>query len=148
MVQTPTHSNRLTVLLPDHPEGWQATVRTLLQPQGVTTVTVRTGREALDLLESTTVHLAVLDANMPQLSGLQVLKLLREHKPTAKTPPAILLAQQLTNHLLHDALGMQVFSVLSKPVDLNILLDTMARVLKRYHESRWPDGAPPTTTNS
>jgi hypothetical protein len=42
---------------------------------------------------------------------------------------------------------MQVFSVLSKPVDLNLLLDTMARVLKRYHESRWP-GSDPRTTNS
>src|SRR3954463_5188005 len=107
------HSNRLTVLLTDQSDAnWQGTVRTLLEPQGVHTVTVRTGREALDLLETTTIHLAILDANMPQLGGLQVIKLLREHKPDAKTPPAILLAHQLTNHLLHDALGMQVFSVL------------------------------------
>jgi CheY-like chemotaxis protein len=144
MVQT-LHSNRLTVLLPDQPEGWQATVRTLLEPQGVHTLTVHTGREALEILESDTpIHLAVLDAQMPGLGGLQVIKLLREHKKA--TPPAILLSQNLTNHLLHDALAMQVFSVLAKPVDLNLLLDTMARVLKRYHESRWPLGH--GTTNS
>ena len=33
---------------------------------------------------------------------------------------------------------MQVFSVLSKPVDFNVLLDALARVLRRYHENRWP----------
>ena len=36
---------------------------------------------------------------------------------------------------------MHVFSVLSKPVDFNVLLDALARVLRRYHESRWPGEA-------
>jgi DNA-binding NtrC family response regulator len=44
----------------------------------------------------------------------------------------------LTNYLLREALGMQVFSVLTKPVDFNLLLDALARVLRRYHENRWP----------
>ena len=142
MVQTHSH-NRLTVLLPHEPEGWPNHVRALLEPQGVHTLTVRTGREAVSVIESTPIHLAVLDANMPGLGGLQVIKILRDHQ---KAPPSILLAQSLTNHRLHDALAMQIFSVLSKPVDLNLLLDTMARVLKRHHHSRWPQG--PTTTNS
>jgi len=78
---------------------------------------------------------AVLDQAMPQLGGLQVVKLMRERK---NAPPAILLANQLTNHLLREALSMQVFTVLGKPVDFNVLLDALARVLRRYHESRWP----------
>jgi DNA-binding NtrC family response regulator len=53
-------------------------------------------------------------------------------------PPAILLANELNSHLLREALSMHVFSVLSKPVDFNVLLDSLARVLKRYHASRWP----------
>jgi DNA-binding NtrC family response regulator len=54
-----------------------------------------------------------------------------------------LLANHLTSHLLNEALGMQVFSVLSKPVDFNVLLDSLARVLRRYHENRWPSAAEP-----
>ena len=80
--------------------------------------------------------MAVLDQQMPQLGGLQVIKLMRELR---NAPPAILLASQLTNHLLHEALGMKVFSVLSKPVDFNVLLDSLARVMRRYYESRWPN---------
>jgi DNA-binding NtrC family response regulator len=72
---------------------------------------------------------------MPQLGGLQVVKRMRD-LPAA--PPTILLADHLTNNLLQEALGMRVFSVLSKPVDFNLLLDALARVLRRYHESRWP----------
>lgn len=135
MLQT-NQPNRLTVLLANEQEGWHQTVRGLLEPQGVQTLSARSGREALQMIESQPIHVAVLDQQMPQLGGLQVIKLMRE---VHKAPPAILLANQLTNHLLREALGMHVFTVLSKPVDLNLLLDALARVLRRYHESRWPN---------
>jgi CheY-like chemotaxis protein len=139
MVQT-KHTNRFTVLLANEQEEWHQTVRQLLLPQGVQTVSAHTGHEALELMQSSQVHAAVLDAQMPQLGGMQVIRLLRElHKAT----PAILLTNHLNAHLLHEALGMQVFSVLSKPVDFNLLLDALARVLRRYHENRWPNESNP-----
>lgn len=141
MVATPDASTRFTVLLPTENEGWHQTVRGLLEPQGVTTILVRSGREALGVIESTPVHAVVLDTQMPQLGGLQVIRLMREMR---KATPAILLANHLTNHLLREALGMHVFSVLSKPVDFNVLLDALARVLKRYHENRWPGDERPS----
>ncbi len=111
------------------------TFRKLLEPQGVVTVAAHTGREALRLIESGTIHVAVLDQQMPQLSGMAVVKRMRD-LPDA--PPAILLADHLTNHLLHEALGLKVFSVLAKPVQMNLLLDSLARLMKRHYESRWP----------
>jgi DNA-binding NtrC family response regulator len=130
-----THSNRFTVLLADERESWHQTVSQLLQPQGIQTLSARSGREALDLIQTVPVHVAVLDYHMQGLGGMQVIKLMRELR---QAPPAILLAPELTNHLLHEAMGMHVFSVLSKPVDFNVLLDTLARVIKRHYEGRWP----------
>jgi CheY-like chemotaxis protein len=134
MVQAP-NPTRFTVLLANEQEGWHQTVRQLLEPQGVQMLSARSGREALQMIETKPVHVAVLDTQMPQLGGMQVIRLMREMH---KAPPAILLANDLSSHLLREALGMHVFSVLSKPVDFNVLLDTLARVLRRYHESRWP----------
>src|SRR5438067_11961624 len=94
MVQTHaghlSHANRLTVLLSSEQESWHQTVRRLLEPQGVETLAARSGREALSLMESRPIHVAVLDQAMPQLNGLQVVKLMREMPIEA--PPAILLA--------------------------------------------------------
>lgn len=134
MVDTAS-TNRFSVLLAHDHEGWPETLRRLLEPQGVHTLAVRSGREALDVLQSTQIHVAILDQQMPQLGGLDVIKIIRAVKAA---PPAILLANHLTDHLLHDALGLRVFSVLSKPVDLNMLLDTLARVMRRHYASKWP----------
>jgi CheY-like chemotaxis protein len=130
--------NRFTVLLADAQDPWHATVRDLLRPQGVQTVSVRTGREALSLIESRQVHVAVLDADMPQLGGLSILKRM-SGLPDA--PPAILLAGQLSTYLLREALGLRAFSVLHKPVDFNLLLDALARVMRRHYEGRWPSSS-------
>jgi CheY-like chemotaxis protein len=135
MTDLASNSNRFSVLLAQDQGGWQDTVRRLLEPQGVHTLSVRSGREALELIQHTHIHVAVLDQSMPQLGGLQVIRLMRDLK---SAPPSILLANHLTDHLLHEALGMRVFSVLSKPVDLNTLLDALARVMKRHYASRWP----------
>ena len=128
--------NRLTVLLANEQESWHQTVRQLLEPQGVQTVSARNGREALSMIETKPIHCAVLDYHMQGLGGLQICRLMRE---MVNAPPAILLAPELTNHLLHEAIGMHVFSVLSKPVDFNVLLDTLARVIRRHYEGRWPE---------
>ena len=136
MVQQANDTTRFTVLLANEQEGWHQTVRRLLEPQGVQTVAARSGREALELIEKTPVHVAVLDTQMPQLGGMQVIRIMRELR---KSPPAILLAPDLNTHLLREALGMRVFSVLSKPVDFNLLLDALARVLRRYHQGQWPE---------
>jgi CheY-like chemotaxis protein len=144
MVQHASQPGRFKVLLANEQEGWHQTVRRLLEPQGVQTLSARSGREALELIESTPVHVAVLDAQMPQLGGMQVIRMMREMHPSGagrvEVPAAILLANDLNSHLLREALSMHVFSVLSKPVDFNVLLDALARVLRRYHESRWPKG--------
>lgn len=136
-------NNRLTVLLPDEQEEWHRTIRRLLEPQGVQTLSARNGREAVDLMESNVVHVAVLDVQMPQFGGMQVVKRVRElHKSDLhRVPPAILVANDLTSHLLREALMNHVFSVLSKPVDYALLLDALARVVRRHYESRWPGEA-------
>ena len=128
-------TNRLTVLLANQEEGWHQTVRGLLEPQGVRTVSVRSGREVLDALEHDDIHVAVLDQQMPQLGGMQVVKMMHQRP---HSPPAILLTDQVSNTLMQEALALHVFSVLTKPVDFNVLLDSLARVVRRHYEGKWP----------
>ena len=56
-----------------------------------------------------------------------------------QVPPAILLADSVAAGTMHEALSMHVFSVLPKPIELNLLLDTLARALRRYYQNKWPE---------
>lgn len=153
---------------PAEMEAWQANACGLLQSQGVGTLLARTGREALGLIEQSArgsgprIHVAVLDQRLPVMGGLQILRRLqqdleelratrsgavgRSEAPASVSglPPTILLAdrggRELHSGLMHDALMAQVFSVLPKPIELDLLLDTLARALKRYYAGRWPCG--------
>jgi CheY-like chemotaxis protein len=53
-------------------------------------------------------------------------------------PLVILLAAQRSDQLMREALRQNVFCVLPTPVDLNALLDAMARAMKRFYGNHWP----------
>ncbi len=152
---------RLRVLLGDSggsTEPWHQTARGLLAAQGVDVRVAETGRHALGLIEEgllgegPRIHVAVLEHRMSDMTAVQMLRRLQEElarradAATASTlPPAILLAPladrgraDVASHLMHEALTAHVFSVLPRPVDPNLLLDTLARALKRFYSGRWP----------
>lgn len=140
-------SNRLTVLFAPPPitdrDPPLPIIQHLLSPLGINLLTANTGREALSILESQPIHIAILDQRLPQLSGLQVIKLVREHQVKRQVPvqactATILLTDQPSNALLHDALAYSVFTVLAKPIHHDQLLDALARAMRKFHNSQWP----------
>lgn len=66
-----------------------------------------------------------------------------EHKQVV-SPTVILLTPERTTEtnaqVLQEALGFGVFSVLSEPVQLDMVLDVMARAMRRFYENQWPLG--------
>lgn len=58
-----------------------------------------------------------------------------ESKPD---PTVILIAPQQDPQLLQEALRFNAFTVLSEPVDVNLMLEVMARALRRFHQNQWP----------
>ena len=148
-------TSRFTVLIGNDPEEgpWYQNVRGLLGAQGVETLVATTGRQALGLIEDSArgsgpqIHVAVLDQRLPVMGGLQILRRLQQDLAQKVAqgqllPPTILLADSsargLASNLMHEALMARVFSVLPKPIELDLLLDTLARALKRHYQNKWP----------
>lgn len=62
----------------------------------------------------------------------------REDRPAASGPTVILVTPAQDVAVLQAALTCEAFSVMPEPVDLNLLLDLMARAMKRFHDNQWP----------
>jgi two-component system sensor histidine kinase RpfC len=103
---------------------------------------VSDGQQALDLLEGSvqTFDLVILDMNMPELGGLDVLKALRFMAPQAQVPVVILTADA-TPQALAACREAGADAFLTKPVDARRLLDTVAQ-LTRQVPVRAADEAP------
>jgi len=59
-----------------------------------------------------------------------------------KSDPAVILIAppppEQDKQLLQQALQFNAFTVLSEPVDVNLMLEVMARALRRFHHNQWP----------
>lgn len=125
----------------------------LLSPLGIHSIRVHSGEEAAEIINSTSIHIAVVDLAIPLHrrredkspevpSGPRVLQLLRrleEPPPTVVVRPPQ--ATRESARTLSDALREGAFAVLDRPLQLETMLEVMRRVLRRYYSDHWPQSA-------
>ena len=119
-----------SILITDDDGNSRDALREALAHEGFQTVVASCGEEAVDVVQVTTVHLALLDMHMPTLSGLDTLRLVRQFNATL---PAILVTGDPSDLLVRQAIQAKCFSVLPKPVNRHLLLYTVLKALSRFY---------------
>ena len=125
-----------SILITDDDRGCREALREIMEPQGYRTFLASCGEEALDIAQGEEVHLALLDMHMPTMTGLEVLRLLRQMREL----PVILVTADATASLIRQAQQAQAYSVIPKPVSKNVVIYTVVRALVRAY------GDPPPET--
>ena len=133
--------------------GWRehAAVRQLpqlLEPMGIHAMEADTGEEAASLIQHQPIHIAVVDLEIP-LSGtgprptpggpriLQLLRRLDQPPPTIVVRPRQASNRQDVRELM-ASLREGAFAVIDRPLQLETILDTLRRVLRRHYQDAWP----------
>lgn len=129
-----------TILITDDDPGSRETLAGVLADRGFGTVQAESGEEAIDIVRVEMIHLIFFDMHMPRMTGLEALQQVRLINELL---PAILVSADVTGELMRQAHQAQVYSVIPKPVNKNIVLHTLARALARIY-GRPP--APPDPT--
>lgn len=97
-----------------------------LEQKGYTVLTASSGNEALELVRANQFDLVFLDENMPGLSGLDTLPLIKELKPTL---PVVMVTKSEEENIMDMAVGSQIADYLIKPVNpMQILLSIKKNV--------------------
>ncbi len=106
----------------------------LMQHEVFEPVVLNDSREAPAMLESTTFDTIILDMDMPNLSGLDILKIIHERKIDT---PVLVLSGVNDVDLAVKALKLGAFDFLSKPVDDEYLIQVIDRAIEHHtlHES-------------
>ncbi len=90
-----------------------------LEAKGYHLTPAMSGNEALDILEEKKFDLIFLDENMPGLTGLEVLSIIKEKYTNI---PVIMITKSEEESIMEDAIGSKIADYLIKPVNPNQIL--------------------------
>ena len=121
------------VLLVDDEREFVQTLSERLQLRDMGTAVVFDGKEALSALEEEEPEVMVLDLKMPGIDGLEVLRRVKTEHPNVEV---IVLTGHGTKEIERTCLEMGACAYLEKPVDMEVLTQTMKDAYKRIRESK------------
>ena len=111
--------------------AWPEVQRNLFQPRGVNLLVAENPCEFVSIIEQRRIHTTIVDMDSEKSNGLATIKIIRIDYPLL---PCILLASVAGDSMLSKALQLDVFSVIEKPVDMNILREQLNRLfIKKYN---------------
>lgn len=137
----PSLSELMKVALLDDDQSHNALVTSVLDPAGFVCTSFTSPTRLLAELRKQTFDLIILDWNMPELSGVETLKRLREDPATA--PPVLLLTSRSVEADLVEGLNAGADDYIVKPLQPQVLLARVNAVVRRIHR---PPSQPQTET--
>jgi DNA-binding response OmpR family regulator len=131
---------RTLLVVDDNPANRDLLSRRL-ERKGFRVITAEDGRRALDILATSKVDLVLLDVMMPGLSGLEVLRKLRETQPPSLLPVVMVTAKTESEDVV-EALELGANDYVTKPIDFPVVLARVKAQL-RMRPTRNVDPAEP-----
>jgi len=98
-----------------------------LKSKGYQLTTAKSGDEALELIEVNDFNLIFLDENMPGLSGLETLNIIKDKYHNI---PVIMITKSEEESIMEEAIGSRISDYLIKPVNPNQILLTIKKNLE------------------
>lgn len=97
-----------------------------LEKKGYTLSTINNAAEAIEMIEASHFDLILLDENMPGLSGLETLLIIKDLRPFL---PVIMVTKNEEESIMEEAIGSHISDYLIKPVNPNQILLSIKKVL-------------------
>ncbi|HHT66598.1 MAG TPA: response regulator transcription factor, partial [Clostridiales bacterium] len=105
----------MKILIADDEADIRNLIKISLEENGYTVLAAQNGKEALDLLMSEDIQLAILDVMMPVMDGFNLLRKIREYN----TIPVIMLTARTDDMDKVLGLGLGADDYLSKPFSVS-----------------------------
>ncbi|RFT16263.1 MAG: Response regulator of zinc sigma-54-dependent two-component system [Candidatus Saccharicenans subterraneus] len=119
-----------TLLIIDDEKGLLEVLNVVFRKEGYEVKTATSGAEGLDILNSKSVDLVITDIRMPHISGMEVLRYVKENQPEI---PVIVITAYGSIAQAVEALKAGALDYIVKPFDVEELKILVARGLERKH---------------
>ena len=131
MVWSLSQLDEINVLASQTSWAWPEALQCIFRPRGVNLLMAASAEEFVSIIESRRIHTTIVDMDSEKPDGLTTIKIIRMDYPRL---PCILLTGVVYETLLGEALRLDVFSVIGKPVDMRVLHEQLNRLfIKKYN---------------
>ena len=115
------------ILLIDDEQAQITSIKAFLKRRSYSVFTANSGSEGMKIIESTSVDLVLSDFRMPDMTGLEVVKAIKNHNP--EIPVVVITAYSDTQDAV-KVMKEGAFDYLSKPIDLDELEILIKKVVE------------------
>ena len=122
-------TSRARVLVVDDERFFREAIRELLEAEGCAVSTAATAADALEAAADPAVGVVVLDIQLPDQSGLEVLRALRERRPELRV---VMLSAHTDQEYVLEALRLGACDYLAKPLHEEEMRLSVARALDAW----------------
>ena len=126
------------ILIVDDDRNLRETLRDMLEGGGYATRIASSGEEALHQLEASTPDLTLCDWKMPGGGGEQFLRILQSEGRLTSMPVIIMTAHGTGPNAM-QAMQLGAYDFITKPLDMDVALATVARALRHMELQREVD---------
>ncbi|HUK85615.1 MAG TPA: response regulator [Candidatus Acidoferrum sp.] len=121
------------ILVIDDDENIRNTMKTILEDEGYVVDLAATGSEAIEKTEKTAYNLALLDIRLPDMEGVELLKLMKD--PTPRTRKIMVTGYPSMQNAI-TALNKNADAYIVKPVNVEMLLKIVKEQLQMQENER------------
>ena len=125
--------DRPRILVVDDDRAIISTTKAILEDEGYIVDVATSGREAIQKTEASIYNLALLDIRLPDMEGVELLKLMKDNVPRTRK---IMVTGYPSIQNAVTALNQNADAYLIKPVDIEKLLNTVKDQLKQQEEEK------------
>ena len=112
------------ILLVDDEKEFVDTLAERMEARGMNVEATTSPKDALELVEKESYDAVVLDLQMPEMNGLEALKILKEKRPEIQV---ILLTGHATVEKGIEAMKLGALDLIEKPAELSVLTEKIQK---------------------
>jgi two-component system sensor histidine kinase RpfC len=140
-------THKLDILVADDNEINRKVIEAILGKAGHRVTLVQDGAEALDAINHSDFDLIMLDMQMPNLSGIEVTRMLRMSEPAHCEKPIVIVSANATEDARAEATAAGATAYLTKPLTADVLLSKINAIAAGLRPQLEPARSEPEPKN-
>jgi CheY-like chemotaxis protein len=126
---------KINILIAEDNPDSQSLLQTILESEGFIVTTASDGEKAIEILQEIKPDILITDLMLPSVSGGDLIRHVRHTAELSQIPIVVISAY---GDYESDALAVGANVMLKKPLDSNVLVDTIKRLRQPAAQTRRP----------